>query len=422
MKTTRDQLVLTNCMFSMLIMVYYLYFVYNPTQTTFTVILILGFLVLLKIKFSYFKPMTAFILPWLVVGFIVLLPVSEYHRPINKLTLILISLPIVIPIVLWPISYPSSIERKERHLMTKVFGTRFLLVFLTIIIVFMVNTLLSGFIPLIKGITTGNTNYLKYGVGGLNGFLYSMLNAFGLVSFYIFLIRKRKIYLAFYIATYVVFFLTFSRQNMVSLLCESVILFTLVNRQIKRGKLAIISIAFLLIFSYLGTYRTGSIKALAKIKEEYSSIPSPFVWIYSYGYFNILNLDRVVSGGHYGYYNGASLNQLVPSFIRPNSISDFVQLEVPNFTVKSYITPILRDFGIIGILIFTCFLVLLTMIRFKAAVSKKDFESVAIYSILYFCAFFSFFSNFWFFLPIIFQIPFVMLFSRFLIKENWGRP
>jgi hypothetical protein len=130
----------------------------------------------------------------------------------------------------------------------------------------------------------------------------------------------------------------------------------------------------------------------------------------------------VVSGGHYGYYNGASLNQLVPSFIRPNSISDFVQLEVPNFTVKSYITPILRDFGIIGILIFTCFLVLLTMIRFKAAVSEKDFESVAIYSILYFCAFFSFFSNFWFFLPIIFQIPFVMLFSRFLIKENWGRP
>jgi len=403
--------------FALLIfIVFYLF----PNNIIYWLIIAISILVLLKIKLKYYHPITGFSVPWLVVSFLTILPISHYFRNINDLTLFLITVPIVIPILLFFYSYNRKSFRIFYNLdFTRIYTIRYLSVFLVAFVLFLINAIYSGYLPLIKGILTGNTGYLSYGIHGLNGLFYALANALAIYSFYIFLHFHKKLYIYVYLTLVVIFFLCMTRQNIVSVFIESMIVYTYVKRPLKSRTVVIFGLTALLLFGIVGKIRTGRIKTVVGIKESYNWLPSSFVWVYAYGYFNVLNLDNLIESGYYGYYNGSSLIRLIPSNLRPEPHIKPSPLEISNFNVSSYLKPIVTDIGIWGSVIFTLLAMIITIKYYRAANTIPNWQNVGIYSVLYFCAFFSFFVNFWFFLPIIFQVPFMIIFNRFLLKENW---
>jgi oligosaccharide repeat unit polymerase len=217
-----------------------------------------------------------------------------------------------------------------------------------------------------------------------------------------------------------VFILFFSRQNLISLLVEVFVIYNLAWRKVNLFKILIIFLGLLMSFSILGDMRIGyDIKELAKIKEEFKFIPNIIVWLFSYSYFNILNLDNVVTTYLKPLFDLSSMSTIIPSFIRPEYVDADELLEVSNFTVGSYILPIYRDLGSVGLFLFVAVVSLYTKKIIQNVNRTQNFRTIASYSVLYFCFMFSFFANFWLYLPIIFQLIIFNIFDKyFLVKKD----
>jgi oligosaccharide repeat unit polymerase len=109
----------------------------------------------------------------------------------------------------------------------------------------------------------------------------------------------------------------------------------------------------------------------------------------------------------------------MPSVMRPDSTAAYVTyLEVQNLTVPSYMFPIYQDLGFTGVLLFTAAVCLVTVFCYNRATQSKGFLPVCSYGVLYYCALLSFFINFWFYLPVIFQLVFLKAFSAFVVSER----
>ncbi len=182
-----------------------------------------------------------------------------------------------------------------------------------------------------------------------------------------------------------------------------------------RGKISLRKIATGLavsgvLFSIVGNFRTGSIRQIAGIDEDW--VPDPVVWLYSYSYFNIANVDNLIARSNAPYYDGSSFNRLLPSFLRPESDQENPYLLLINFNVSSYMFPIYNDIGEAGVLVLTLIAIYMTSKRYSRIDRPSSISQVGTFCVLYFCASFSFFFNFWFFLPVIFQLFFFYVFGN----------
>ena len=274
----------------------------------------------------------------------------------------------------------------------------------------MANVALAGYVPLIQGFTTGNTGYLTFGLPGVYGLYNAFASAYGTLSFYLFLKRRKPIYLFAFGTVLLIFLLFVTRQNLISVIVMAFVVYSFVRKRIPVPQLAISIIIFLLLFAWVGQFRSGNINDVARIKQEYLWLPKATIWVYAYGYFNVANLDNLVQDLEHPLFDGSAFFQLLPSVIRPER-NHPNYLEVSNFTVSSYLFPIYQDLGIWGVLWLTALFSLATGYSYRRALRKRRFFQISSYSVLYFCALFSFFVNFWFFLPIIAQIPFLRIFS-----------
>ncbi|WP_168187495.1 O-antigen polymerase [Pedobacter sp. G11] len=367
-------------------------------------------------KIKYYKPNFAFLAPWILLYLFQLLPITHYNRELDPITIQLITLPLAMSLIFLP---NRSIQKRFEIRSLKRFKQyKYNLALIVCYALFLVNFAFSGFLPFIRLIISGDSNYFDYGIKGLNGLFYAYANAFGVLSYYIFIHEKRKKYLYVILSIFVIFLLCMTRQNIISLIVEIAILHSICAKPINNFKLATYIIILLIGFGILGESRSGDIREIMGLKPEFYWLPNSFIWIYSYFFFNVLNLDNIVTSGHYALFDLSSLNSLLPSFLRGNPSDDLSSLEVVNFTISSYIQPIFIDFGFWGVLIITLVVVYLTVKAYEIAMKRKNFQAIGIYVVLFFCASFSFFINFWFYLPIIFQIPFILLLNKFIIKNE----
>lgn len=206
-----------------------------------------------------------------------------------------------------------------------------------------------------------------------------------------------------------------TRQNIISLVIESFFVYTVLKGRIQIAKASIIAVISIVVFGALGSLRSGSIDDLIGVKPEYSWIPSSFTWVYSYFYFNILNLDNVINYSAAPYYDRSSLTGFLPSFLRGDNTQDYDStLELINFNIASYMYPLYADMGRYWLYTFTGMAAFVTKIYFDKLNYRKDFPLIASCSVLYFCALMSFFVNFWAYLPIISQLIFIPLLWRFV--------
>ncbi|BAC91729.1 O-antigen polymerase [Gloeobacter violaceus] len=374
-------------------------------------------------RLNYLHPVVAFVLPWLAIVGLSSLDISIYSTIPNKETYLLILTNIWLAFFFDIIAtstfglFPKGKSRKKEWKVAAIKKDWFRLFALLFFLLTTVNIAIAGYIPLVKGITEGDTGYLSFGVNGLYGFYCAYANAFALLAFYTYLLTGKRGYLVFFAIVIFTFVLFVTRQNVLSLIVEAIVLYGIVKKPIPLTRIVLLSAVFLVTFSVLGDFRSGDIKVLAGIKSEYQFIPNPFVWLYSYSYFNVLNLDNLINLSQAPYFDGTSVINLIPSFLRPSIVRESY-LEVIYFNVSSYLFPVYYDAGYTGTWLLTGGAIFLTVRYYRRIQNSPSFTELGTFAVLYFCALLSFFVNFWFYLPIIFQVAIFRILSLSLRYEK----
>jgi hypothetical protein len=379
----------------------------------------LGIIALLLIlyRFDLTNAWVAFCIPWFLILIFGTLGISEYSRDVGPRTIAVVVSLLAIGAALIPparlvVAAPGSDD-------ACLDPDRFRLMLVVLLSLAALNVVAAGYIPIIRLLTSGDSGYMNFGIKGLYGFFNAFANAFGITAFYLWMTERKIFYKNAFFTVLAVFFLFMTRQNIISLLVESFVVFNLVRKRIPLFRIGAIVAITLFFFGVIGDLRVGKdISELAKITDEYKWIPTAGIWLYAYFYFNLLNLDNVVNAGP-PFYDLSSFSQLIPSFLRPAIDGGGENmLEVSSFTVGSFISPIYRDVGMVGLcLIFMVFCLGLEAYR-RRIKGQLSYVAITSYSVLYFCFMFSFFENFWFYLPVIFQLFFLYMLRKYLFSHG----
>lgn len=367
-------------------------------------------------RFDYLDPVVGYICPWLLILFFSVTRLSRFAIPIHRSTYSLVLLSIVCAVLAGGLTRRTKIPKVRKWLPPRRMRWSPRTFFRTIDLIFVAftifNVVQSGYIPLIRGIATGDTGYLDFGIHGVFGLYLAMANALAIIYFILYLRTGGRGYLYRYLGILFIFVLFVTRQNVISTAVESLIAYSLVRSKISLKKIAIGLVTSGILFSIIGNFRSGSIRQVAGIDDDW--VPNPVVWLYAYSYFNIANVDNLITRSNAPYYNGSSFNQLVPSFLRPESNPEdyYRYLLLTNFNAASYMFPVYQDIGEVGVLLLTLIAIYLTSKRYAMTYRPSSISQMGIYCVLYFCASFSFFFNFWFYLPVIFQIFFFYCFGN----------
>jgi oligosaccharide repeat unit polymerase len=367
-------------------------------------------------RFDYLDPLVGYLCPWLLILLFSVTKLSRFAISIHPSTYSLILLSIGCAVLVGGGARHIKIPKERRWLPPQKTRWNARLFFGIIDLFFMAftifNVVQAGYIPLIRGIVTGDTGYLDFGIHGIFGFYLAMANALAIIYLVVYLRTGKGRYLYRYIGIFCIFILFVSRQNVISSGIESIVAYSLVRKKASLKKIAIGLTVGGIFFSIVGNFRSGSIREIAGIDEDW--VPDPVVWLYSYSYFNIANVDNLITHSNAPYYDGSSFDQLLPSFLRSeNDIDKYSDyLLVINFTVASYMFPVYNDLGPAGVWVLTLIAIYLTSRKYAAIYRRSSIFQVGVYCVLYFCAAFSFFFNFWFYLPVIFQIFFFYLFGN----------
>jgi oligosaccharide repeat unit polymerase len=371
---------------------------------------------LIKYRGDYLHPIVAFVLPWCIILAFSLLDISEFSRPVSSETYLIIISIILASLALgtFPFrTYPRTRPPLSPHEFMPNDSIYKIVVFMYLLIS-LANIAIAGYIPLLRTLGGDSSGYLDFGSRGFYGFYNAFANALAIVSIYFYFHNPRKRYLVVYMTVIFFFIIFITRQNIITTLVETFVVYSITKYRIKLKKMFFYLIFILVGFSLIGQLRSGDILSLAKIKPEYNSVPAALVWPYVYSYFNVMNFDNLVtnsmgSGRNVDqppYYNGSSLNKLIPSTFRRIDERPEVYLESAKngvFAVFSYMF-IFEDIGPIGLIIFTIVILFISLTTYSKALSSRSFINVCNYSVLYFCALLSFFVNYWFYLPVIFQL------------------
>lgn len=361
-------------------------------------------------QFDYLDPVVGYLCPWMLILLFSVTKLSRFAITIHRSTYSLVLLSVVCALFAGGAKSQTTVGGGRRWLAprrTRWNPRTFFRVIDFIFVAFTIfNVVQAGYIPLIRGIATGDTGYLDFGIHGVFGLYLAMANALAIMYLIVYLRTGSRRFLVRYIAIFVVFVLFVSRQNVISSGVESVVAYSIIRGKVPLRKLVIGFVASGILFSIVGNFRSGSIREIAGVEDEW--VPDPVVWLYSYSYFNIANIDNLITRSNAPYYDGSSFNQLLPSFLRPKSDpEDYLQyLLLINFNVASYMFPVYNDLGRLGVFCLTLIAISLAVRRYARLHQPSSISQVGIYCVLYFCAAFSFFFNFWFYLPVIFQIFF----------------
>jgi oligosaccharide repeat unit polymerase len=380
-------------------------------------LVIIGMLFVLY-RFDLTNAWVAFTIPWFLILIFGTLEISEYSRAVSPRTIsVVVSLIAIAAAVVPPIRLPvASTFVATGGVDTKKFYT----LFFALISLAALNVLVAGYIPLIRLLATGDSGYMTFGIKGIYGFFNAFSNALGITAFFLWITERKAVYRNVYFSVLLIFLLFMTRQNIISLLVESFVVFNLVRKRVPVIRILIIICITLFFFGVVGDLRVGKdISELAKITDEYRWVPKAGVWLYAYFYFNLLNLDNAVNSGD-PFMDFSSFAQVIPSFLRPVADHGDNLLEVSSFTVGSFISPIYRDLGMFGLWI-VFFLLCIGLEAYRKRIrGELSYMAITSYSVMYFCFMFSFFENFWFYLPIIFQLVFLFLFRKYLFPRVSG--
>lgn len=285
---------------------------------------------------------------------------------------------------------------------------------------------ISGGVPIIWLIQGSSKTYIDFGIPSIHGLLNSLILAIGLVEFGLFALdrRKRHLWIPAWILVWSIIAVT--RNMMIVSLLECGIAWGMIRGI--RGQTVIKTTAIICIviciFGYVGDFRSGAdeFRQLAQPSADYPSwLPSGVLWIYIYLTTSIGNLVNTVTAvtpiRSALFPNTMAL--LFPTVIRNalygvEAASGALSGELVNdaFNVSTaYVGPY-EDCGRMGIVLFSMLLGVTALCCWKVPGTR----GVLIYSVIGQCLVLSIFFNHLFYLPVISQIGWILIFCR---RGSW---
>jgi oligosaccharide repeat unit polymerase len=377
-------------------------------------------------KFEYLNPAIAYVFPWLLILIFSIIPISSHARPIDGATYALL----LANIFAWMfgcVAAPtvSAGSRSQPTFWNQLeslaefrgnFGPTVAVGFIILYVFAIVNVLLAGYVPLLSLISTGDSRYWEFGIPSVYGAFLAYANALACLAFYIHLRTGRRVYLVLFLSVLAMHLAFVTRQNIATLLMEAFVIRSLTVKPFSRFTMLWSTALALVAFSALGTIRSGDIKAIIDVQPEFDWIPTSLIWVYAYSYFNALNIDNTIASAGAPFFDGYMWQTLLPTILRPDA-DHGTFLELSSMNVSSYVFPVYIDIGK-GVVLWTLFLGFLTAYVYQRAVTFRRFIDISTYGCLLFCALLSFFTDFWLYLPVIFQLFFFWAFQLLLFKPS----
>jgi oligosaccharide repeat unit polymerase len=389
-----------------------------------------GLVVLLIYKFDYLHPAVAFLAPWLTILFFSTIPISEYARSLDVATcrfvlttiFVWMTATVAAPVMSSRQAAPVAAPRpKDLEYSPKTLRTGIVVGFSLLYLFAVFNVAAAGYIPLVSLLTTGDSRYFDFGIPSVYGAFLAYANAVGCLALYAFLRERQRTYLWLVLSVLAIHILFVTRLSAVTLLVEAFVIRSLMVGRVTRLSIIAFMAVGLIGFAALGELRSGDIGMTIRVTPSFNWMPSSLLWLYAYSYFNVLNLDNMLTFSGAPYYDGSMWGTLLPSVLRPD-VDHGVFVEIEALNVSSYIFPTYMDTGAVGVIIWTAFWGLITAHVYRRALRAERFVDVATYACLFYCALLSFFANMWASLPLIFQIIFFWIFHQLLFRGTSSVP
>ncbi len=390
------------------------------------------FVVVFAYKLDYLHPAVTYLVPWLTILFFSTVPISKYSHDLELSTARVLMVAILawllsttaaspVPLFVPKVADDAGYMRERPQLeVVSGFGTGVLMGFMILYAFAAVNVAAAGYVPLISLIATGDSGYDTFGLPSVYGAFLAYANALGCLAFYAYLCGRRRIYLLLFLSVLALHIAFVTRQNMITLLAEAFVIRCLtISRMSKKAIVVVVGLG-LLGFSAFGQLRGADITQTIGVTQDYMWVPLSLIWLYAYSYFNVLNLNNMVVVSGAPFFDGTMWQSLLPTVLRPD-VDHGSFLEIESMTVSSYIYPVFMDIGAIGVVIYTALFGFITTAVYRRALQRRRFVDSATYACLFCCSLLSFFSNFWLYLPVIFQLFFFWLFHFFLFRPAAAR-
>lgn len=305
-----------------------------------------------------------------------------------------------------------QIERLGRHL-----GIAFVIW----AVLTLVEILVSGGLPILWLIQGSSKTYFDFGIPSFHGLLNSLLQTIGLISFalYALTLRKRFLWMPSFVVMWSIIVVT--RNMLIVMLIECGVVWVMIRGFSKKSlaKAVVGLIALILVFGYIGDFRSGgaeSFRGVAEPSQNYPDwLPSGALWVYIYAATPIGNLVNTVQTTHpiYDPLFPYATSQLLPTVLRkivydPSTVADLPSGDLVTEALNvstAYLGPF-RDFGMLGIASFSIILAYLAAHFWR----DRSLRGSLAYAILAQCVILTIFFNHLFYLPIISQVFWLYIF------------
>jgi oligosaccharide repeat unit polymerase len=379
-------------------------------------IFMIAFILAIKYRFRYLHPAVVFCAPWLAILFFSAIPISNLHQSLDPRTYVLILGAIFSWLLGIALAKDADVSAKKLVSLPPN-ASSMLLLFAICYGCFAAEVAIAGYVPIISLLFTGDSGYADFGLPTVHGAILAYANALGVAALYCYFQTGRRLYFGLYLSILGILIATVTRQSTLTLLVETIIVRCFARAPLKTSTVIYTGVAVLLAFSAFGELRSGDILDIVKVAPEYEHLPKATVWAYAYSYFNAMNLQNMILNSGAPYFDGSMFNSLLPSFLRPASVQESF-IVYASLTVTSYLDPVYRDVGLWGAIGITFLIAIFTAKAYNKAIADRAFAPIATYACLYFCALMAFFINFWFYLPVIFQIPFFFIIQKLIFGKS----
>lgn len=383
-----------------------------------------------KLFRKLWNPLTLFNGLWLFIVLLYQLKLSNWQEAITFSSYISLIINVMgfslIFIGFYFLKRKEKQQEKKKKIQLSINYNTIKIMYIIWLIAEIIETIVSGGLPIIWHFTGDPRTYAEYGIPTLHGLMNSLSLVIMIASFYLYLKEKKNKKLLFIIASILVFDLCIiTRQVIISVVIELFVIYLSFHKKFPIKQLAVLTIVAIFLFGVVGNIRTGFDNFVYVSSFKNSNINplfAGFYWVYMYLTMTIANVNNAVTLGinHFGAY------PIFQSYI-PTVISDILfanySVEIPRylmtnaFNVSGYFIKFYLGFGNLGILFIAG--VFGALGAFVMRLMEKDANEehllyLAIYTQILLL---SFFENHLLYLPSGFQFVIVWLLF-FIIKRR----
>jgi len=364
------------------------------------------------------NPVTLFVLTWISVLFLYILHFSLVLTTLNFLLFIYI----IFSCVSFILSYfllndfyglkPIKSEYFVKDRFWKVLKIVFYLwVSLTILEIGYFRSL-----PILSIFGIGDGAYTEWGIPSLHGLLNSMILVISNYCLYLYIQKKEKKYLIYFLLCLLWPLILITRQLFMSMAVQGILVYFFFNKLRLKNifRFGILALIVILLFGIVGDLRSGSSDSFINIAQPSSNypafLPSGFLWFYIYITSPLNNVNFNIHDYPLFNFNPSPLlSSILPSFIRDKITfwgqANNFKLVDDLLNVSSMFPNYLSAFGYIGSIFFYFLMGLIfNFIYFKTKKKRVNIKWVFILIVILHNILFSLFVDFFSSLVFIFQI------------------